>query len=158
MAKRPSKQRLLEEYLAARKPAVIDEACLADIGEKLAPVSAAYLRKLVRSTSFPLSVMVEGVRQESLEALERTLVALEREYSLATIARDTARARRVRAEVIAAKEHAQWALKRSEETERRLAKEEMVAWMLIWLENPAVFPQWVTLRKKATRQGPAAER
>jgi hypothetical protein len=28
-------------------------------------------------------------------------------------------------------------------------KEEMAAWMLLWLENPAVFPIWLVLRKKA---------
>lgn len=156
MAKKPSKQRLLEEYLAEKKPAVIDEAWLEEIGERLAPISSTYLRKLVRATSLPLAPLVEGVRQESLDALERTLIALEREYNRAAMARDTRRARRIRAEVIEAKDHAQWALRRTAETERRTAKEEMIAWMLVWLENPRVFPQWVKLRKAATQPGPTA--
>ena len=33
--------------------------------------------------------------------------------------------------------------------EKRAQKEEMVQWMLVWLENPAIFPQWVKLRRAA---------
>jgi hypothetical protein len=29
----------------------------------------------------------------------------------------------------------------------------MAAWMLLWLENPAIFPTWLSLRKK---KGPQA--
>ena len=34
--------------------------------------------------------------------------------------------------------------------EKRKQKEDMVEWMLVWLENPEVFPAWVEARKKAT--------
>ena len=33
--------------------------------------------------------------------------------------------------------------------EKRAVKEEMVQWMLVWLENPEVFPAWVRARKLA---------
>jgi len=32
-----------------------------------------------------------------------------------------------------------------------VAKEEMVLWMLTWLENPGVFATWLELRKRAAQ-------
>jgi hypothetical protein len=32
--------------------------------------------------------------------------------------------------------------------EKRAQKDEMVQWMLVWLENPEVFPAWVEIRKR----------
>ena len=51
----------------------------------------------------------------------------------------------IRRVVIEAKEHARWAARKPE---RRVEKEEMALWMLTWLENPPLFPQWVQLRRK----------
>jgi hypothetical protein len=48
--------------------------------------------------------------------------------------------------VIAAKDRAKFLV------ERNPAKAEMVQWMLVWLENPEVFPAWVEARKKV-REG-----
>jgi hypothetical protein len=31
--------------------------------------------------------------------------------------------------------------------EKKAQKEEMIQWMLVWLENPGIFPAWVKLRK-----------
>ena len=36
--------------------------------------------------------------------------------------------------------------------EKKAQKEEMAQWMLVWLENPEVFPAWVDARKKALAQ------
>ncbi len=47
----------------------------------------------------------------------------------------------VRRLVIVAKDHARWASRKHPE------KEEMLLWMTTWLENPAVFPGWVKLRR-----------
>jgi hypothetical protein len=32
--------------------------------------------------------------------------------------------------------------------EKKAQKEEMVQWMLVWLENPGVFPAWADARKR----------
>jgi hypothetical protein len=32
--------------------------------------------------------------------------------------------------------------------EKKAQKEEMVQWMLVWLENPKVFPAWADARKR----------
>ncbi|MEO8132204.1 MAG: hypothetical protein ABI822_34225, partial [Bryobacteraceae bacterium] len=111
----------------------------------LAPVSANYLRKLVRSTGLPMSPFVEGVNQKSFANLERTLEALQREYE--TSAPD--RRRRIRAEVISAKDHARWALQKPDSG---AVKEEMLLWILTWLENPAVFSAWLVVRKRAATE------
>ena len=46
-------------------------------------------------------------------------------------------------QVIAAKDRAKFLMK------QHPAKGEMAQWMLVWLENPEVFPAWVDARKRA---------
>ncbi len=105
---------------------------LPDIRAALGPISESYLRRLLRASGVPLDPLVEGVRQSGFDDLERTLTAL--------AACDRSGARRL---VIEAKEHARLALKRKPDP----AREEMILWMLTWLENPDTFPIWVRLRK-----------
>ena len=93
-----------------------------------------------------MAPLVAGVRQDSFEELERSLLALGEEYAAAVAAGDAARARACRRPAIEAKNHARWALRRAASPE---AKQETILWLLTWLENPCVFPAWVALRKKA---------
>ena len=81
----------------------------------------------------------------SLEELEESL----REFTRVYEARPDLR-RYCRDEIIAAKDRARWASRspRVEENKRAL-KAEMVQWMLVWLDDPAVFPVWVQLRLNA---------
>jgi hypothetical protein len=95
----------------------------------LAPISDGYLRKLLRASGVALHPLIEGVRQEDFAALERSLLALLSEERKAA-----------RSLVVVAKDHARWA-----------KKDEMVLWMLTWLENPGIFPQWLAIRKEALR-------
>ena len=62
---------------------------------------------------------------------------------------DRQRARYCRRQVIAAKDRARF-LARSPKTspEKKARKDEMAQWMLVWLENPEVFPAWVEIRKR----------
>ncbi len=102
---------------------------------------------MLRESGVALAPLVEGVRQDTFEDLERTLLALEREYA----AGDEARRTECRRTVIAAKDRARWAQRRLAEADpRRELKAEMFLWMLTWLENPSVFPAWLALRKRAT--------
>jgi hypothetical protein len=107
----------------------------------LAPVSENYLRRLLREAGIPLDPLIEGVRQTSFDELESTLLALLDEYEKG----DGARRAEVRRLVIVAKDHARWAAR---DPEKRPDKEEMILWMVTWLENPPVFRDWVTLRRK----------
>lgn len=116
--------------------------------QQLAPASPAYLRRLLRQAGVPLAPLVEGVRQESFESLERTLLALHEEYMKARDAADRQRQRQCRQLVIEAKDHARWALRRAKDDQQKRQREEMIQWMLVWLENPEIFPQWLRLRKR----------
>jgi hypothetical protein len=140
---RRGKRTELNAYLEQSRPATITEALWADLLARLAPVSEGYLRRLLRDTGLEMAPLVEGVRQDSLAALEGSLLSLGEEYARAQQAGDRERARTCRRLVIQAKDHARWALRRG-----HAGKEEMILWMLTWLENPGVFPAWVELRKK----------
>jgi hypothetical protein len=116
----------------------------------LAPVSDSYLRRLLLSCGVPLDPVVEGVRQDSLAELERTLLALAEAYAMALEAGDRERAGRCRQAVLTGKEHARLAARRAGASPAIVAeKEEAASWMLVWLETPAIFPAWVALRKRA---------
>lgn len=121
------------------------EAEWAALLERFAPISEGYLRRLLRQSGVAMAPLVEGVRQDSLEELERSLRALGEEYAAAVAAGDVARARACRRPAIEAKNHARWALRRGAD---RAVKDEMILWLLTWLENPAVFPVWVETRKR----------
>lgn len=126
----PRKRTKLAGWLAEH-PGTVGPAEWDALQAALAPVSASYLRRLLRESGAPLHPLVEGVRQDSLAALERTLLAL--------LEQDHAAARKL---IIEAKDHARLALKKHPE------KDEMILWMLTWLENPGIFPQWLALRKR----------
>jgi hypothetical protein len=124
------------------RPARIGQKEWAMLHVELAPISGSYLRRLLRDSGIPLAPLVEGVRQEHFDALESSLLKLLEEYEISDIAGRTT----VRRLVIEAKDHARWAARMPE---KRAEKEEMALWMLTWLENPPLFPQWVRLRRTA---------
>jgi hypothetical protein len=128
----PSRKALTNDWLRGRHyvgPAEFAELCA------LAGGTETYLRKLVRASGVAMHPLVEGVRQESFAELERTLLAMRPEPPYRTL-------------VLVAKEHARLSL-RSART-NRADKQEMIAWMTIWLQTPDLFPQWLALRKRAT--------
>ena len=131
----------LSDWLERENPTRIDEAEWAILRAELGNISGAYLRRLLRESGVPLGPLVEGVRQETFEALEASLLSLLEEYQRS----DPARRQSIRRVVIEAKEHARWAARKPE---RRVEKDEMTLWMLTWLENPPLFPQWVQIRRK----------
>jgi hypothetical protein len=132
----------LLRWLERERPARIGEREWAMLHVELAPVSGSYLRRLLRASGVPLSPLVEGVRQETFEALESSLLNMLQEYERG----DAALHASIRRSVIEAKDHARWAARIPE---KRTEKQEMALWMLTWLENPPLFPQWVRLRREA---------
>lgn len=139
---RPTKKQALAEWLTSH-PAAVSIHDWQDLLFLLSPISNTYLRNLLRNSQHPLDPLVEGVRQDSMEALERTLLALEGIYSNG----EDAVKKQCRALVIEAKLHASFALKRTSSPDQ-LKRKEMIEWMQIWLENPGVFPLWVQIRKQ----------
>ena len=148
-----SVKKRLRVILEQSPPPVIDEFVFESLRQQLAPVSAAYLRRLLKGSGVPLSPSIEGVSQRSLDDLRRSLLALELEYSKSS----AAKARAVRTLVIEAKDRARWEAQRSSEPTIREMKQEMILWMLTWLENPRLFAPWVELRQSGitTRQASA---
>jgi hypothetical protein len=140
----------LRDYLAAEQPAAITEAIWTGLLMRLAPVSESYLRDLLRATGLPFDQPWAGIRQHTLEELEESLRGMLVVYAAAAAAGDKDRARYCRRQVIAAKDRAKWMSQNSRTAvEKKAEKEEMAQWMLVWLENPDVFPAWVEARKKA---------
>jgi hypothetical protein len=137
----PTKRDDLRRWLERVRPARIGEREWAMLHVELAPISGSTLRRLLRESGVPLAPLIEGVRQESFEALESSLLNLLEEYERGDIAGRTT----VRRLVIEAKDHARWAARIPA---KRAEKEEMALWMLTWLENPPLFPQWVKLRRQ----------
>jgi hypothetical protein len=131
-------------------PSRIGEAEWDELCALLAPISENYLRRLLRESGLPLAPLVEGVRQESLEALESSLLRLLEEYERDRGPGGVRRRSQVRKLMIEAKDHARWAARR--DPEKRTAKEETVLWLMTWLENPPLFPEWVRLRRAALAQ------
>jgi hypothetical protein len=142
-------KRRLREYLAATPPAAITEAVWRELLDRLAPVSESYLRELLRETALPFEQPYAGIRQHTFEELEQSLGEMLRVYTEAMAAGDRDRARYCRRQVIAAKDRARFVARdRRTAPEKKAQKEEMAQWMLVWLENPAVFPAWVVARKR----------
>lgn len=135
----------LLRWLERVRPAQIGEREWAMLHVELAPVSGSTLRRLLRESGVPLAPLVEGVRQENFEALESSLLNLLAEYERGDLAAKTS----VRRLVIESKDHARWAARIPE---KRAEKQEMALWMLTWLENPPLFPQWVRLRREAQKR------
>jgi hypothetical protein len=131
----------LARWLERQRPARIGEREWAMLRMELDPVSGSYLRRLLRESGVPLSPLVEGVRQENFDALESSLLNLLAEYESGDVAMRTT----IRRLVIESKDHARWAARKPE---KRGEKQEMALWMLTWLENPPLFPQWVKLRRQ----------
>lgn len=143
------KQKLREqvrEHVERRPPVEMDAIEWELLREKLAPVTERTLRSLLRELGVPMTPLVAGVNQSSFDSLEASLLALLETYNQG----ETRASRRL---VIRAKEHAGWASLRAKEETRRAEKCEMVEWMRVWLENPAIFPAWVAIRKRVTGAG-----
>ncbi len=144
-----SKKRRIREYLETARPASITGAVWKELLAALAPVSESYLREVLRATGLPFEQPWAGVRQGNCEELERSLEELRTVYADALAAGNRDLARYARRRVIAAKDHARFAAHNPRTSpEKKPLKEEMVEWMLVWLGDPEVFPEWVRIRKE----------
>lgn len=142
------KQRL-RHILATEAPPAITGAVWHDLLGRLAPVSESYLRDLLRETQLPFEQPYAGVRQHTLDELESSLKELCQVYTQATAEGDRDRARYCRKQVIAAKDRARFlAGNPRTAAQTRAEKQEMVAWLLIWLDDPGMFSVWVEARKR----------
>ena len=149
MARSKSKKRRLEKFLEEQRLEAISEEHWHELVALLSPISESYLRELLRGTNLPVAQPFGGVRQSSFEELETSLLEIEREYARAMENGDMTRAKLCRRVVIQAKDRARLVSRSKKvDPEKRRQKQEMVEWMLVWLENPGIFESWVRLRKQ----------
>jgi len=128
------------DFVAARSWDVIGESEWHELRSTLGDISESTLR----ASGIPITAPWSGVAAHSMDELEMALLELTQVYETRTDLR-----RYCRDQVIGAKDRARWASRspRIDEPKRR-TKEEMVEWMLVWLDDPAVFPVWVQLRRR----------
>jgi hypothetical protein len=112
--------------------------------------SESSLREWLKEAGVRVEQPYRGVETKTLDELEHSLGAMTELYLQDAAARKTCRA-----VVITAKDRTRFASRNQkvDETKRAL-KSEMVDWMLVWLDDPAMFSSWVTLRKRALRHDP----
>ena len=150
---KPSVKQRLRAIMAEERPAAITEVVWTSLLSRLSPVSESYLRDLLRATGLPFAQPYCGIRQHTFEELEQSLREMLEAYAAAAGAGNRQLARYCRKQVIAAKDRARFQARSSlTAPEKAVEKNEMAQWMLVWLENPEVFPAWVEARKKC-RQG-----
>src|SRR5437016_2786608 len=124
---KPGKRTDLLRWLERERPLRVGEREWAMLRMELEPISGSYLRRLLRGSGVALAPLIEGVRQESFEALESSLLNLLVEYESGDASMRTT----IRRLIIESKDHAKWAARKPE---RRAEKQEMALWMLTWLE------------------------
>jgi hypothetical protein len=147
----------VRDYLARKRPVAITEDVWGELLMKLAPVSESYVRDLLRATGLPFDQPFAGILQHTFEELEQSLREMQRVYSEARAGGNRNRAGYCRRQVIGAKDRARFlAANPKLPREKQAQKEEMVQWMLVWLDNPEVFPSWVEARKRAVSGSPKA--
>ena len=136
-----SGRKALGEFIAAQGWTRVGEAEWAELRKAFPKITPAQLLK----AGIPVDQPVRGVEQHGFDELETSLIELARIYAVRPDLR-----RLIRQQVIAAKDRARWASRNSrvEEPVRR-RKAEMLEWMLVWLDDPAMFETWVRLRRYA---------
>jgi hypothetical protein len=128
------KQRVLD-FAGARGWTSIGEAEWSLLRAALPDISES----TIRGAGIPIAQPWRGVQQHTLDDLEASLRELSEVYAVRPDLR-----RYCRDQVIAAKDRARWASRRED---KRQLKEEMVDWMLVWLDDPAMFPAWAEIRR-----------
>lgn len=134
-----AKARLILEFLVARGWTRVGETEWRELAAAFPRITPATLTKVGIAVDQPF----RGVEQHTFEELEASLVEMADIYKTRPELRVFSRK-----QVIAAKDRARWAsrnLRAPEETRRR--KAEMLEWMLVWLDDPAMFATWVQVRR-----------
>ena len=150
MARITKKQRLLD-YVASRGWTRIGEAEWNNLRLALPDISERMLRISGNASGIAMDEPWRGVIQDSLDHLESSLCEMSEVYQTRPDL-----ANRCRAVVITAKDHARLASRNQRlfNDEKRNLKAEMVEWMLVWLDDPAMFAVWAKLRRMNPQMNP----
>lgn len=128
------------DFVAGRGWTAIGESEWHEMQAALPDISESTLR----DCGIPIAAPWCGVNAHSFDQLAACLGELSRVYAERSELRHYCRH-----QVIAAKDRARWISKSVHvDDARRAIKAEMVQWMLVWLDDPALFPAWVGLRRQ----------
>jgi hypothetical protein len=106
--------------------------------------SESSLRGWLSAAGMPVDQPYRGVETKTLEGLEESLAAMTEVYE-----REAALRKMCRAVVIGVKDRTRFASKNQKvDAAKRALKGEMVEWMLVWLDDPGMFPVWAATRKR----------
>ena len=134
----------LKASLASHNWTVIGGVEWEQLRRELPAVAETSLRRLLWDEGVEIRQPWCGVRTKSFEELERSLLDLEHVYTGSLETRGTCRKL-----VIQAKDRTRFASRNLKvDADTRAIKEEMVRWMLVWLDDPAMFEPWVRRRKE----------
>jgi hypothetical protein len=132
-------QRVLD-FAAARGWKRIGASEWAELRSALQDVSVS----VIQQSGLPMDAPWCGVHHHTFEDLEKSL----REFSAIYESRPDLR-QFSRQQVIAAKDRAKFlAAQNTLDAETRVRKAAMAEWMLIWLGDPALFPDWLNALKR----------
>ena len=153
------------EYLERHSPACVDETELDRLVRFVRArldsprrLSASYLLRVLSVAGVEIARSLGGlpvdlrgrVHFHDPEAAASSLLDMAREYRDARQTSDRLRRDDCRRAVRQAKDCLKLHLRRRGLSEpQRAEKEELLAWFLVWLETPELFPQWLKLRQAA---------
>ena len=158
--KRPSVRGTIIQFLEEHQLERVDARTLQQILQHVASrlerarqPSKAYVLDILLSTPVEVDRAIGGippdlrgkVRTGSLEQARQSLLAMSREYAQAP---DKARAVDVHRAVMRSKQHTMLALAGRMGDQKRKEKQEILEWLLVWLENPAIFASWLAVRER----------
>jgi hypothetical protein len=130
----------IREHIRARGWTRIGKTEWEELRERFAATTENTLRKHAGASGVIVVQPWRGLDTASLDGLELSLIEMAEAYG--THPRE---ARRV---VISAKDTTRFAARNPKvAAAKRELKAEMVEWMLVWLGDPAMFEDWVKLRK-----------
>jgi hypothetical protein len=142
MARSATKKQRVLDYCASRGWNLVGESEWLELKAAFPDVSET----TIRSAGIAIAQPWLGVKQHTMDELETTLLEMGTVYASRLDLR-----RYCRDQVIRAKSRARFTASsaRVEESKRQL-KAEMVEWMLVWLDDPAMFPAWAAMRRGIT--------
>ncbi len=120
-------------------------------GQLRALFSETSLREWLHEAGVRLDQPYRGVETKNLDGLEDSLDAMTELYLSGPAMKKVCRTT-----VIAAKDRTRFASRNLKvDPAKRAMKAEMVEWMLVWLDDPAMFRSWVEIRKRRLLECPA---
>ncbi len=133
----------LREFISARRWARVGATEWRELGAAFPDARAGALVRAAAAAGAEVEQPFRGVAQHTFEELGRSLAELAEVYRATPELRALARK-----QVIAAKDRARFASRnpRTDQATRR-RKAEMVEWLLVWLDDPAMFETWARARQ-----------